>query len=353
LCSENLKNLIDTIENEPELFRLNLKETSSTSNETSEEKEIHLLKQLKEDFIVHRERLWFILDQEWDKLITVEADNSLTSKFVISTSISQEYFNELTQFSKFKSNSSNSSENFISSFVFLSKMKQFCKSFLKFCTINIINEINNNESLNEIEIIDHGEGKFKELKVKITTINEFLVDKTVDPIKLLQFKLEQIERMLNFLHENFFNRTVILYTYNSNSKQNKTDLKLMTIFSNLILDDFVKLIYEKLIINVIPLQNYDYKIEDQICKVVAKFEEKLKSMEFIKKENTSIFKNFVTNVEELYVRKKCQHIMEKARNMMKNKDLFLDIIRIDQRDFIINQVKKVNGKIDFSSHFKF
>jgi len=344
LCNEFLKNLIEIIENEPELFRLNSKENVDASQDIGEEKEIYLVKQLKEEFVVHRERLWFSLDQEWDKLISIEMDGSLTSKIVVCSNIRQEFFDELTQFSKFKLNSSSSTDNAISSFIFLSKMKQFCKNFLKFCTINIINEINNNDSLNEIEIIDHSEENFKELKFKMITIDNVMIDKTIDSTKLLDFKLVQIERLLRFLYENFFNRTVILCNNNSNPKQSRSDLKLMSVFSSLVLNDFVKLIYEKLIINVISLKSYDFKIEADICKIVAKFEEELKSMEFLKKENTSIFRSFVTNVEELYVRKKCQHIMENARKLMKNKELMLDIVKIDQQEFIRGQQTKLNGK---------
>jgi len=344
LCNEFLKNLIEIIENEPELFRLNSKENADASQDIGEEKEIYLVKQLKEEFVVHRERLWFSLDQEWDKLISIEMDGSLTSKIVVCSNIRQEFFDELTQFSKFKLNSSSSTDNAISSFIFLSKMKQFCKNFLKFCTINIINEINNNDSLNEIEIIDHSKENFKELKFKMITIDNVMIDKTIDSTKLLDFKLGQIERLLRFLYENFFNRTVILCNNNSNPKQSRSDLKLMSVFSSLVLNDFVKLIYEKLIINVISLKSYDFKIEADICKIVAKFEEELKSMEFLKKENTSIFRSFVTNVEELYVRKKCQHIMENARKLMKNKELMLDIVKIDQQEFIRGQQTKLNGK---------
>ena len=52
----------------------------------------------------------------------------------------------------------------------------------------------------------------------------------------------------------------------------------------------------------------------------------------------------MTNVEELYVRKKCQHIMESARKLMKNKELMLDIVKIDQQEFIRGQQTKLNGK---------
>jgi hypothetical protein len=335
---------MQTFENEPELFRTTKIIDSSNDQEL---KEIYLIKQLKEDFIVHRERLWFELDQEWDKLLLIEVDDLKVSKLAISKRINQELLNDLTQFSKYKLNST-SGQNSISSFAYLSKIKQFCKNFLKLCAINIINEVNKNESISEIEIIDQDENKV--LTFKKRSIDEFLIPQSndeyqsIDPSKLLQFKLTQIETVLKFLHENFFKFTVILYE--NNGKETKSNLKLMSIFSNLVLNDFVKLIYEQLIINVIPLKNYDFKIEAEICKHVAKFEEFLKSIAFLKSDAPpSVFKSFVSNVEELYVRKKCQHIMETARQQMKNKDLMLEVVEIDQHEFLSNQINIAKGKL--------
>lgn len=107
----------------------------------------------------------------------------------------------------------------------------------------------------------------------------------------------------------------------------------MSVFSELILKDFVKLIYEKLIISIIPLENFDCQLEAEICQKVDLFEKALKDMKFLDKKHTltSIFDSFKNNVEELYVRKKCKFIMEKNRDLMKEKDSLFQMIKINDR----------------------
>ena len=157
--------------------------------------------------------------QEYDK----RANYIETDTLCISTLARQEFLHELTQFAKFKQNQapSPSQSTAVASFVFLAKMKQFCKHFLKFCTQNIISEVNNNATINENEKVDLGKANFwnsMDEYVLLTNQEEHL--QSLDAAKLLQFELKQIE---------------ILY-----AKVAKSSQKLMSVFSELMFNDFFK-----------------------------------------------------------------------------------------------------------------
>lgn len=126
---------------------------------------------------------------------------------------------------------------------------------------------------------------------------------------------------------------------------------LVTLFSALTLKDFTNLIYEQLIINIIPVDQFDFSIEAKICEKIAWFEDQLKSIEFLRIESGE-FKSFSSNVEELYVRKKCKHVMEKGRLMMKTRQLIFDLVRTEtlqltklestQDDDLVQQLFQIN-----------
>ena len=157
---------MQTIDAEGELFRAN-----SAKEADHDEKEIFSITQLKEDFVVHRECLWFELAQEYDK----RANCIETDTLCISTLARQEFLHELTQFAKFKQNQapSPSQSTAVASFVFLAKIKQFCKQFLKFCTQNYNSEVNNNATINENEKVDLGKSKL--LKFSQKSMDEFVL----------------------------------------------------------------------------------------------------------------------------------------------------------------------------------
>ena len=140
--------------------------------------------------------------------------------------------------------------------------------------------------------------------------------------------IDLIEQVLIFLNENFFKLNVYI-----NKSESEADIKAttMSIFSELILNDFVKLIYQQLIISIIPLKNYDCQLETNICQLVSKFEEMLRSIKFLSSDKSSKrsneFNQFVSNVEELYIRKKCKFIMEKSRELMKHQDYIFEMVK--------------------------
>ena len=347
-----MRKLCKTIE-ESEFFKTTTPPPHNEAHPNKEENEIHIINELKENFAIQRERLWYELNQEWDKMIEITEPNESSSslfKLTISSKIDQEYLNQLNQFSLYKINlnmthlrplaqlTHNHHNSAIISFVYLSKMKQFSKKFLHLCAVHIINELSDHKLVNQIEIVDVNDAK--ELKFKQIRIDES-EDESANSSKLLQFKLKQIEMLMQFLHDHLFKYDAILY----DDDLSRTKLKLMGIFSDLVLNDFVKLIYEQLIINIIPLNSYSCGIESEICGHVAEFESMLESVEFLKQnDGSSVFKSFVSNVEELYVRKKCKSIMEKARELMKRRDLMLDAVRVDERSFDFSQIKNLSKK---------
>ena len=195
---------------------------------------------------------------------------------------------------------------------------------MQLCEKNIVP----NGNRNKIEIIDDVEKNFKQLQFQNCLDVENM---NIAPADLLEFKLNQLEKVLLFLSENLFKFNV----YIGNAGKHMSESRLMSIFSDLILKDFVKLIYEQLIISIIPLENFDFQLEAQIRKKVGVFEANLKEIKFLDKKQsfnkTNTFNSFTNNVEELYVKKKCKHIMEISRELMKQKDLLFEPCWLDER----------------------
>jgi hypothetical protein len=52
----------------------------------------------------------------------------------------------------------------------------------------------------------------------------------------------------------------------------------------------------------------------------------------VKCQKDSEFNLFVSNVEELYIRKKCKFIMEKSRGQMKQQEFIFDMVKINEKD---------------------
>ena len=102
---------------------------------------IFILKELKDDFKVERERLWYELDLEWDRLVKIQVDesNPVLSSLRISQSIDQTRLDRLTRFSTLKLSQSILINNKKISFVFLNKLKQFCTQFLSLSLQTVIN----------------------------------------------------------------------------------------------------------------------------------------------------------------------------------------------------------------------
>lgn len=279
--------------------------------------QIMVYNELKTEFTVQRERLWYELNIEWDKLLQIDLDPGTNTLFIAtSDNINQEYLDILTKFSKYKTNSTLTGTL---SFLFISKMKQFCKKFLDFCQSNIIS----NQCVEEDTLEITCTNGIKRLQVKINLMH----NTSTDPAVQLEIKLNLIKQVLVFLNDNFFKLNVFI-----NESDSDVKVTLMSIFSELILNDFVKLIYQRLIISIIPLKNYDCKLETNILQLVNKFEETLHQIKFLNIDNhSSIFNQFVSNVEELYIRKKCKFIMEKSREQMKQKDLIFELVKINEK----------------------
>lgn len=123
-------------------------ETSSTPKQHQDEiKEIldsdtgvFILKELKDDFKVERERLWYELDREWDTLVRVDINetNLVASSLKISKKIDQLKLDQLSQFSSLKLSQFNFDNKQVS-FVFYNKLKQFSAQFLQLCLQAVIN----------------------------------------------------------------------------------------------------------------------------------------------------------------------------------------------------------------------
>ena len=102
---------------------------------------ISIVKELRDDLAVQKERLWHDLDNEWDKLLHIELnedendgdhnDDSAVSFVSVSSTVTARHLGELTQFAKHRCGSQ--------SFFFGVKMRQLAKKFMRLCERCIIN----------------------------------------------------------------------------------------------------------------------------------------------------------------------------------------------------------------------
>jgi hypothetical protein len=166
--------------------KANKKASDSTSSENEIEflSDIIVFKKLNEDFTVQKERLWFELNIEWDKLIKITLaakteDTISTDSITIQTGITQEHLNKLTVLSPMQKTDQ---------FIFIAKLRQFGKKFLQFCEENIISSSQYN-----IDIVENGQEGTRTLRL--------LNDQTekLSPSDMLELKLNQILQILKFL----------------------------------------------------------------------------------------------------------------------------------------------------------
>lgn len=148
----------------------------------------------------------------------------------------------------------------------------------------------------------------------------------------------------------------------------------MAVMAALTLKDFSHLIYEQLIVNIIPVEEeeeeeeadsdkrFDYSMEAEICTRITRFEQKLAAHEYTisaqavagatGSSSEGAMKSFSNNVEELYVRKKCKHVMERAREMMRNRDMLFDLVETnallrdlkESGDELVKRLKEIEKK---------
>jgi hypothetical protein len=68
-------------------------------------------------------------------------------------------------------------------------------------------------------------------------------------------------------------------------------------------------------------------MEAEICVRIGRFERQLSAIGFMMSERgADEFKSFASSVEELYVRKKCKHVIETAREMMRRRELIFELV---------------------------
>lgn len=278
-CYELLSSLNKLI-NESDLFsqnnainNVNNSKTNVEENDVDKEK-ILKIKELKENFVVQRERLWYDLGDEWNRMISIEPSStafaaaattttaplfSIDSACIkIDTNITQHMLDNLTRFSSLNLNlNNNSNSNNIStedaaalirshslnnldinSFIFNSKLKLFSKCFLRFCKETIVSsEFNsgdddqaNGDNLlmhHDVHVENDSDSKIvlrfkrkEKSRVQSSTKSKSMIkdekklisNQFSDPISRLRFKLSQMQTVLQFIYENFFKYNVFLLT---------------------------------------------------------------------------------------------------------------------------------------------
>ena len=296
--------------------------------------EILIVKELKEDLCVQRERLWYELDQEWDRFIRIELSSDDATIFV-NKKVNQDILDRLSVFAlhvkPIPPHFLLTSADGPVSFVFATKLKQFSAKFLRICEKSLIQD--------SMQVIQEENGENNEYStIKVVACNDQMSrdQDNENPLQSLEFKLEQILILLQHIHERFF-RLLVFYVSPGVNPKNSSQIKLMSLFSASCLNDLLTLIYEQLVLTIIPVKSLDMTLESHIDSQIKKFERDLNSIDFFSTNATTTQSTaataqnktqFESNLEELFIRKKCKFIMDTARNFMKNNDLIFELATV-------------------------
>jgi hypothetical protein len=329
-----LKFSID-IKNYTECHDLLLKLNNLVSNEneplfkhtTNQNSEILVIKELNESFCVQRERLWHELDQEWDnKYIQITAHNESYILIKISNKLDQELFDKVTRFSDSKKSSKLMHTQL--SFVFSHKLEILSAKFIQLCEEYLIKSNSDLDFLSEQD--------FNILKL---TKNESL--ESVDLLANLDLKLNKLNELFQFLNQKMFNLSA--WTFNNDALKSEKKL-LMFLFSKCCLKNFLKLVYERLITHIIPVNQLDFELESKINNRISQFEKELKLIRFYEElDDGQSVETIKENLEELFMRKKCKYLIDTARSKMKSNDLLFDLVEIHLDNFSKNASSDSNN----------
>lgn len=127
--------------------------------------------------------------------------------------------------------------------------------------------------------------------------------------------------------------TLVEWPRERNGTMTTSSQKLISLFADLTLKEFTRLVYEQLVLNIIPVgetgTGFDCSMEAEICTRIGRFERQLAAIECTLSERAAASdggRSFSSSVEELYVRKKCKHVTETAREMMKKRELMFELV---------------------------
>lgn len=268
---------------------------------------------LKEEFIFQRERLWFEIDLEWNRLIEI---NSNKIKIEIK-SLSQDFLDKLSQFSVHKTAICGNL-----SFVFSNRMKIFSSQFLSMIESFIVNS----KTYYTIETICDSDS----ISLILNESKDEIKYNTVDNFS---YRINQIIEIFNFLYEQFFKFKVFVYEIDQDEAHVKC---LMSIFSELTRDEFSKIIHDNLIVNILPLSDFESNLHEALTQVLTQFENKLHKMDYECQLNQQT-KQTLDNLREIYVRKKCKYLIENARNLMKDKNLIFELVNTKELNKAVDQ----------------
>lgn len=270
-------------------------------NKNIDSEQLNLVKYLKEEFLVQKERLFYEIDLHWDKFIAFNDLSHETISIKIDSSGLISLFNEI--------NGTILDKNTL----FKTRFNDFCaklmKLFEKIIATNV--QIEENEKMN----------------LNIQTFNG-----STDTVEA---KFDNIKQILGFLNEN-------LFSLKGNLKENLID--------NKFLEKFLNLIYNNLILSSIKITEYNQDDMKLLCELVAQFQSFLSKInlfdrQFLEQNKTAnlLFKEFQANVKYLYIQKKCRYVLDRSRDLMKSPKLIFELIKVknsQDEDFKISQIVK-------------
>ena len=297
---------------------------------------------MKDEFFIKKHHFFYNIELLFDKkFINIDYTTSSTEimieidKKLVETTlgnlekffINNNFDNLLSMFNKIFTNLS---KNLIIVFEILNKFNKFKvvneNNRLNIQLADVINKVDNNEH-DDVNDADLGyiEKMFKIIQSIIKFVNQQL------------FELD-----LNF-------KVTTKTTINEMFKIE---------FKKHFLNSFFKFIYENLILKSIKLQEFNLKKMLSLCSLIDDFERFLLEIQFVNGiDNGSansdyenlLFKSFKLNIDNIYINKKCKHLLTKARKIIKIKtDLFETCLISDENE--ASRVKSVNI---LNENFKF
>ncbi len=252
---------------------------------------IFIIKYLKDEYFIQKQCLYFELEQKWDDIIRFETDlERKTIRLICNEDLLREKIFILGHLFDKKN-------------VYKRKLGELSgKTMGIFELIGKQASLEMNISQTELTIVFKGGN--------VSTDHTDLTD--------LKSKLQIVIQVLKFLKKSIFSLHEII----------------LGEFSSVFLETFLKFVYQQLIMESINVTEFNLHIMNDLCDLISQFETDLIALEFIIDDQHSnagaktsysslLFVEFKSNIHEIYVRKKCKHLLDKTRDLIKSKvDLF-------------------------------
>ena len=312
-----------------------------------------MIKNLKDDFFIQKQHFYYNIELSFDKnFILIDYKTNEISISIDKTNIEK----CLKTLEKFFINNNYEGLMVIFKKVFTNLSKHLIVVFEiinKHAKVNVRSE--KNKLKIELEEANRIQNDDNESTDDDDDLNE---EKT---FKTIEGKFTCLEKIIEYLNQNLFELDLDFKA----SEGTINDL-FKTEFKMMFLDSFFKFIYENLILKSIKLREFDITKMLRLCNLINEFEKFLneKRINLINDSTASkyenlLFKSFKLNIDNIYIKKKCKYLLNKARKLMKVKtDLFETSLISEEHEAskvtsisILNSENILFESNDFSNNF--